>query len=642
VSLSNLYNLKKRINYSRSHKNPNRVFFLITKMSSESLPLVPASTTLPIPPPHIPWTLADEEALIKRENAISHLQLCIARRDQCEIDLISFRRKYSETVINADPILHSRHILLINARKEAWEAYFKAYDALYPKTIEDILWIMAKAGHTKLVAPLMNLSKVTRTCIHLQPIMMNVKLGRYGETQLHHCARKGLTSSVKRLLSIRNINVNVKDDEYGWTPLHDAARKDNVEITRLLLQNGADVNAKTVRSNRTPLHFASDCGNFEIAQLLLQKGADVNAISKNGSSPLHLAIEESNLHVDIVKLLLEKGADVNARKSGETPLCLAALINYRLASFSDSNNDLDSDSNNDLDSDSNNDLDSDSNNDLDSDSNNDLDSDSNSKLNNDLVEIVKLLLEYGAEVNVRNENGETPLHSASTNGQFEITNLLLKNEADVNARNENGETPLCEVASKYFKHCRRENSNFSERDHKEYCQIFFKIIELLVENGADVDVEYNRDNGWSLLHGASCYGLDDLIELLCNNGANINIRTVDGDMTPLHIAAELYRSSIVSQLVERGADVNARTADGKTPLHFAADKNINIEIILHFAAENFLWDNIDDNIGTIQILIENGANVNARTADGKTALTIAQSNNYTRIAAFLQKNGGIE
>ena len=118
-------------------------------MSSESLPLVPASTTLPIPPSTLLWTLADEEALTKRENAISHLKLCIARRDQCEIDLITFRRKYSETVINADPILHSRHVLLMTARKEAWEAYFKAYDALYPKTFEDILWIMANAGQIR-------------------------------------------------------------------------------------------------------------------------------------------------------------------------------------------------------------------------------------------------------------------------------------------------------------------------------------------------------------------------------------------------------------------------------------------------------------------------------------------------------------
>ena len=176
--------------------------------------------------PTVPWTLADEEALTKRENAITHLKLCITRRDHCEIDLINFRRKYSETIINADPILHSRHIELITA-------YFKAYDTLYPKTIEDILWIMAKAGHTQLDTPLLNLSKVTRNCIHLQPIMMNVKLGRRGMTQLHHCASNGLTTSVKRLLSIRNINVNMKDDMFGATALHNAAANGRVEISRL-------------------------------------------------------------------------------------------------------------------------------------------------------------------------------------------------------------------------------------------------------------------------------------------------------------------------------------------------------------------------------------------------------------------------
>jgi hypothetical protein len=290
-------------------------------MSSESVPLVPPLS----PPPHIPWTLADEEALIKRENAITHLQLCIARRDQCEIDLINFRRKYSETVINADPILHSRHIELINARKEAWEAYFKAYDALYPKTIEDILWIMAKAGHTQLVAPLMNLSKVTRTCIHLRPIMMNVK-NRRGRTQLHFCAENGFTTSVKRLLSIRNINVNLKDDLNGRTPLHWAAYNGHIEIARLLLQNGADVNVRD-DDGWTPLLLAAWNGHVDILHLLVENGADLEAQSSHGGRALHSAAYRGNLPF-IQELISRYHVDINARlNDGKTALWMARARN---------------------------------------------------------------------------------------------------------------------------------------------------------------------------------------------------------------------------------------------------------------------------------------------------------------------------
>jgi hypothetical protein len=260
--------------------------------------------------------------LPQKEAAIAHLQLCIARRDQCELDLITFRRQYSETVINADPILHSRHIELMTARKEAWEAYFKAYDALYPKTIEDILWIMAKAGHTQLIAPLMNLSKVTRTCIHLQPLMMNVKFGRDGRTQLHHCAMNGLTTSVKRLLSIRNINVNVKDDECGMTPLHDAALNGHIEITRLLLQNGAYVNARSHGGN-TPLHLAAWNGHIDVLHLLVENGADLEAQNNDGERALHSAANYGNLPF-IQELISRYHVDINARDNdGTTALTLA-------------------------------------------------------------------------------------------------------------------------------------------------------------------------------------------------------------------------------------------------------------------------------------------------------------------------------
>jgi hypothetical protein len=303
-------------------------------MSSESQPLVlPPSTVPSLVPPSLPWTLADEEALTKRENAITHLQLCIARRDQCELDLINFRKRYSETVINADPILHSRHILLINARKEAWEAYFKAYDALYPKTIEDILWIMAKAGHTQLVAPLMNLSKVTRNCIHLQPIMMNVKLGRYGLTQLHHCVWNGLTSSVERLLSIRNINVNVKS-VHGATPLHYAASNGHIEIVRLLLQNGAEVNVRNNRGN-TPLHSAAYQGHIDILHLLVENGANLEAQSDDGWRALHCAAYNGHLPF-IQELKSRYHVDINARNNNG----ITALFYARMYDLFHSDDDL--------------------------------------------------------------------------------------------------------------------------------------------------------------------------------------------------------------------------------------------------------------------------------------------------------------
>jgi hypothetical protein len=260
------------------------------------------------------------------EAAIAHLTVCVTHRDQCELDLKNFCLEHpNERVINANPVLRSRHLLLITAKNEAWEAYFKAHKAANPKTIEDILWIMAKAGHTQLVAPLMNLSKVTRTCIHLQPLMMNVKLGEWGRTQLHHCARNGLTSCVKRLLSIRNITVNVKDDEYGRTPLHYAAWNGHVEISHLLLQNGAEVNAKS-NNGWTPLHWAATQGHVDILHLLVENGADLEAQDRNGSRALHTAAGFGHLPF-IQELISRYHVNINARENnGETALSWARMF----------------------------------------------------------------------------------------------------------------------------------------------------------------------------------------------------------------------------------------------------------------------------------------------------------------------------
>jgi ankyrin repeat protein len=362
-------------------KNPN----CEKKMSSVSLALVPTPTVPPpttssVPPlpfTTLPWTLADEEALTKRENAITHLQLCNIRLDQRELDLINFRKRYSETVINADRILHSHHIILMHARSKAWFAYRLAYDAL--KTIEDILWIMAKAGHTQLVAPLMNLSKVTRNCIHLQPLMMNVKWGVNQWTQLHYCAIEGHTSSVKRLLSIRYIDVNARSRQRS-TPLHFAAQDGHIEIAQLLIEKGADVNAK-VDDGRTPVFRPTQEGHVEIVRLLVHSGADVNARDIDGSTPLHSASIFG--HVEIARLLIENGADVNARDNIEwTPLHFAALEGH--------------------------------------------------------VEIARLLIENRADVNARTNDGWTPLLLAAQHGHIDILHLLVEFGADLESQANSG------------------------------------------------------------------------------------------------------------------------------------------------------------------------------------------------------------
>jgi hypothetical protein len=78
-----------------------------------------------------------------------------------------------------------------------------------PPTLESILWIVAKSGYTKEVAPLMNLSKATRECKNLQRVMREVRnWGRYGgRTQLHYFCEMGMTSSVKRMLEMKSIDV---------------------------------------------------------------------------------------------------------------------------------------------------------------------------------------------------------------------------------------------------------------------------------------------------------------------------------------------------------------------------------------------------------------------------------------------------
>ncbi|HML74438.1 MAG TPA: ankyrin repeat domain-containing protein [Anaerohalosphaeraceae bacterium] len=112
-------------------------------------------------------------------------------------------------------------------------------------------------------------------------------------------------------------------DEEGLTLLRMASEAGHVEAVRVLLAAGADVNQQD-KSSRTPLSYASYHGHVEIVKLLLAAGADGDAYDDSGETPLFAAFLA--FESEIVRLLLAAGANVNVvNRAWHTPLWFAAL-----------------------------------------------------------------------------------------------------------------------------------------------------------------------------------------------------------------------------------------------------------------------------------------------------------------------------
>ena len=246
------------------------------------------------------------------------------------------------------------------------------------------------------------------------------------------------------------------------------------------LQTGAAIEAKTPYG-RTALHLAAERGHITTMELLLRRAANIESRTISGDTPLVCAARGGNIHA--VKLLLDHGAHIdNSLVDSRTS---ATAITHAIYGGS--------------------------------------------------TDVTRLLLEGGADVNFRDieAHGGTLLHVVSRNqpggSQTRNINLLIEYGADLEAKDEEGKTPLAAAVEDYT----------------------FEAMPILLERGANLEARDN--NGRTPLGAAIENGVFEAMHLFLKNGANLESRDNNGH-TPLVLAVRFGKIEMAEYLLERGAD----------------------------------------------------------------------------------------
>ena len=208
--------------------------------------------------------------------------------------------------------------------------------------------------------------------------------------------------------------------------------------------------------------------------------------------------------------------------------------------------------------------------------------------------LVELLLWHGAAVDAALADGMSALHLAAQYGHEEVAAALLAHGGSASASTASGAAPLHLAA---------------EAGHA-------RMVTLLLRRGARA--EQSGQLGWTALLLA-CQGAREEVALaLLDGGASPRTSRSDG-ATPLHLAARYATPRLCRELLSRGAAVAAVSADGSTPLHFAAHGG---------------------QVETCSLLLAHGAPADAPTADyGFTALHVAAERGDLGVATALLRGG---
>jgi ankyrin repeat protein len=258
------------------------------------------------------------------------------------------------------------------------------------------------------------------------------------------------------------------------------------------------------------------------------------------------------------------------------------------------------------------------------------------------IDAMKMLLAAGADVNAKNQFDSTPLLLAA--GNNEKARLLIERGADVNAKTKSGRTPLmiaatCAGCAPTLKLLIEKGANVQAIDQHKVGALRLaadaddlESIKLLLAKGADPKA--SDDAGNDAMQSAANNCNLEASRLLLSKGASPNTANTFGGevkfgkiqligLTPLMLASTYCSPQLVKTLLDAGANIKAIDVRGMTPLHFAISSEIQ-------------------DLAVVRLLIQAGAEVNAKSKAGETALDWAKKFGHSQIIRALEEAGGKE
>ena len=397
-------------------------------------------------------------------------------------------------------------------------------------------------------------------------------VNQHGFSALHECCDHGHIEMALMLLR-RGASFKLYN-AFNYAPIHQASKNGHVEIVRKLLELGEDANHLAPGHHWTPLAEASEHNHPEIVELLLSRGADTEErLGAGGNHQTALMRAAQHGHASVVQLLLDRG---KARIDAEDPGSKTALYFSVVAGH---------------------------------------------------VETTKQILLRKPKLEVRDSArgyGYTPLHRAAQASQLDLVRLLLEAGADPNVHENHMWTPMHEAAA------RGE----------------LEIVKELLNHKANPEVF--QDRKWSPLRLALQACHSHVAEFLFDvEGVNIESLDIIGE-TPLHEAAYRGLLDMVQELVQRGAVPERPNHHGTTPLLYAAERghpdvvkflldscNADINRIDRSLNTPLHQASYHGNVEVVKALLERGAKKDLREFRGMTARELAIERNHLQVVAII-------